>query len=222
VAITAQGPAILGQPLYGCCDAVRSFLHRSRQALDLAGHRLLRQDRYSNPSPYFTTVYLTHNVSDSNYNALQMQFRRTLSRGLQALGSYTWAHSIDNASSDSYTSTLAIGRAPSNFDVRQTFTLALSYDIPTPRWNDFSRPVLGGWSVYSMNMARTAQPFTAVGSNAYINGVYVSTIPNLVPGQPLYLHDSTAAAGQTGDEPRNFLRGFGACNPTWQSGTSSR
>ena len=197
-----------------------------------AGHRLLREDRYSNPSPTFTTVYLTHNVADSNYNALQMQFRRILSRGLQSLGSYTWAHSIDNASSDSYTSTLAVGRAASNFDVRQTFTAALSYDLPKPRGNDFSRAVLGGWSVDSMNTARTAPPVTVVGSNAFINSVYVSSLPIIVPGQPFYLHDSTvaadkrlnaaafkaAAAGQTGNEPRNFLRGFGA----WQSDLAVR
>jgi hypothetical protein len=197
-----------------------------------AGHRLLREDRYSNPSPYFTTVYLTHNVADSNYNALQTQFRRRLSHGLQALASYTWAHSIDNASSDSYTSTLAVGRAASNFDVRQTFTAALSYDIPKPRWNDFSRTVLGGWSVDSMNMARTAQPLTAIGSSVFISGVYVSSLPNIVPGQPFYLHDSTVAAGkrinaaafkaavagQTGNAPRNFLRGFGA----WQSDVAVR
>ncbi|HLK65227.1 MAG TPA: TonB-dependent receptor [Bryobacteraceae bacterium] len=197
-----------------------------------AGHRLLREDRYSNPSPNFTTVYLTHNVADSNYHALQTQFRRTLSRGLQALGSYTWAHSIDNASSDSYTGTLAVGRAASNFDVRQTFTAALSYDIPKPRWNNFSRAVLGGWSVDSMNMVRTAEPLTVIGSSAFIDGVYVSSLPNLVPGQPFYLHDATVAAdkrinaaafqaaatGQTGNEPRNFLRGFGA----WQSDLAIR
>ena len=53
-----------------------------------------------------------------------------------------------------------------------------------------------------------------------------------MPGQPFYLQDSTvaadkrlnaaafkaAAAGQTGNEPRNFLRGFGA----WQSDLAVR
>lgn len=191
-----------------------------------AGHRLLREDRYSNPSPYFTTVYLTHNVADSNYNALQMQFRRQLSHGLQVIAAYTWSHSIDNASSDSYTSTEAVGRAASNFDFRQAATGALSYDIPTPRWNDWSRRVLGGWSVDSMNTVRTAAPLNIIGSTTYINGVYVTAMPNIVAGRPFWIADPTVAngerinasaftlapAGQVGDVPRNFLRGFGA----WQ------
>ena len=60
----------------------------------------------------------------------------------------------------------------------------------------------------------------------------MSTIPNLVPGQPFYLNDSTvagdkrinraafqaASSGQTGNEPRNFLRGFAA----WQSDLAIR
>jgi len=197
-----------------------------------AGHQLLREDRYSNPDPDFTTVYLTHNVADSNYNALQMQFRRNLGRRLQAIASYTWAHSIDNASSDSYTGTEAVGRASSNFDIRNTATGALSYDIPSPRWSPASRAALGGWSVDSMNMVRTAAPLTVIASNAYIGGVYVNTLPNLVPGKAFYLSDTTVAngqrinaaaftlpaAGQEGNEPRNFLHGFGA----WQSDLAIR
>jgi Carboxypeptidase regulatory-like domain len=196
------------------------------------GRRLLRQDRYSKPNANFTTVFLTHNVASSSYNALQMEFRRQLTHGLQALASYTWSHSIDNASSDSYTSTEAVGRAASNFDIRHMVSGALSYDIPTPQWNALSKAVLGGWAVDSMNMARTAEPLTVIGSTTYINGVYVNALPNIVPGQPFYLSNpdvaggvrinpaafTLAPSGTEGTAPRNFLRAFGA----WQSDLAIR
>ena len=40
------------------------------------------------------------NGADSSYQALQAQYRHRLAHGLQTLLSYTWAHSIDDASSD--------------------------------------------------------------------------------------------------------------------------
>ena len=42
------------------------------------------------------------NDADSSYQALQTQFRHRPGGGLQALFSYTWAHSIDDASSDAF------------------------------------------------------------------------------------------------------------------------
>jgi hypothetical protein len=42
-----------------------------------------------------------NDTARSNYNALQLQFQRRLSRGLQALASYTWSHSIDDGSAGS-------------------------------------------------------------------------------------------------------------------------
>src|SRR5437773_9142746 len=49
---------------------------------------------FSSLFPY-TTLFRSANSSTSDYDALQAQFRRRLSRGLQALASYTWSHSID-------------------------------------------------------------------------------------------------------------------------------
>ncbi|MGI8470484.1 MAG: hypothetical protein ACR2N3_18755 [Pyrinomonadaceae bacterium] len=70
-----------------------------------AGRRLLRQRLISgivtpagSAIPLFFNPSLIDNTSTSDYNALQLQFQRRLSRGLQAIASYTWAHSIDTAS----------------------------------------------------------------------------------------------------------------------------
>ena len=71
--------------------------------LGAAGRKLMRQDHYNAPNPNFTGEFdLMRNDADSSYQALQAQFRHRLAHGLQTLLSYTWAHSIDDASSDAY------------------------------------------------------------------------------------------------------------------------
>ena len=39
---------------------------------------------------------------DSDYHAFQLKLQRRLSRGLQALASYTFSHSIDSGSTDAF------------------------------------------------------------------------------------------------------------------------
>jgi len=65
-----------------------------------------------------------------------------LARGLQALVSYTWGHAIDNASSDAYFLHVPPGnpaasqeRGSSDYDIRHTFSAAVSYDVPGPSSN---------------------------------------------------------------------------------------
>src|SRR5262249_35244899 len=62
------------------------------------GRDLLRVTDFFNVNPNFLVVELTDNSATSDYHALQAKFQRQLSRGLQALASYSWAHSIDIAS----------------------------------------------------------------------------------------------------------------------------
>jgi hypothetical protein len=71
-----------------------------------AARRLLTQNFYSPNllgNPNFTSgngLYLTTNRASSDYQSLQARFQRTLSHGFQGLLSYTWSHSLDNASSN--------------------------------------------------------------------------------------------------------------------------
>src|SRR5262245_37995667 len=95
---------------------------------------MLRDD--SLPNPNFTKVRIVRNEATSDYHALQLQFQRRLSRGLQALASYTWSHSIDISSAES-SRTVSItkidpntNRGSSDFDVHHAFTTAVTYDIP--------------------------------------------------------------------------------------------
>ena len=196
----------------------------------------MRQDLYNAPNPaQFSGEFdYMHNGATSSYNALQAQFRHRLAHGLQTLFSYTWAHSIDDVSSDVFFVNAPPGvgpsgqdRGPSDYDIRQTFAGAISYDIPKPGSGIWSS-ILGHWSTDSIIYARSAMPVNVVtGQDPFSTGFLVGAQsiqrPNTVPGVPLYLYPSSAPGGKVinvaafsvpvsgqGDLGRNALRGFGA------------
>jgi hypothetical protein len=188
------------------------------------GRRLLHQTLKRRPPSL--NIYVTDNSATSDYHALQLQFRRRLSRGFQALASYTWAHSIDIASNDSSFANTPLDpnldRGSSDFDVRHAFNTAVTYDIPTPNAGTFGNSIIRNWSVDTILTARSATPVNAVARSASINGVWTSFRPDLVSGAPLYVDDSNVAGGRRfnpaafavpppgrqGTLGRNVLRGF--------------
>ncbi len=206
--------------------------------LGAGGRKLMRQDIYDAPNPNFTGEFdLMRNGATSSYQALQAQFRHRLAHGFQTLFSYTFAHSIDDASSDAYYVNVPPGKSPSSqergssdYDIRHTFSGAISYDIPVPNIQTMGsgiwKRILGNWSTDSIIYARTAPPVNVVtGQNpfgGFLSGASSVQRPNLVPGVPLYLDESNAPGGKVinkaafsipagqGDLGRNALRGFGA------------
>ena len=202
--------------------------------LGAAGRKLMRQDLYNAPNSTFTGEFdLMRNGSNSSYQALQAQYRHRLAHGLQTLLSYTWAHSIDDASSDAYyvnspPGTASSMRGSSDYDIRHTFSGAISYDIPAPG-NGIWNSILGNWSTDSIVYARTAPPVNVVtGLNpfpgTFLSGASSVQRPDLVLGVPLWTSDLNVAGGERinkaafatptgavqGNLGRNTLRGFGA------------
>jgi hypothetical protein len=201
------------------------------------GRKLMRKDIYIAPGPNFSGEFdLLSNHGTSNYNALQAQYRHRLSHGLQTLLSYTWSHSIDDVSSDVNYQNVPLGqfsssseRGPSDYDIRNTFSGAVSYDIPGPG-GGISKQVFGNWSTDSIIYARSAPPVNVVtGQNPFagsvLSGANSVQRPNVVPDVAFYIHPSGAAGGKAinpaafttpvpataqGDLARNALRGFGA------------
>ena len=201
------------------------------------GRKLMRQDLYNAPNPaeFSGEFDYMHNGATSSYNALQAQFRHRLAHGLQTLLSYTWAHSIDDVSSDVYFLSVPPGdtspgreRGPSDYDIRHTFSGAVSYNIPTPGSGPVKQ-IFGGWSTDSIIYARSAPPVNVVtGKNpfpgSFLSGASSVQRPDVVPGVPFYLYPSGAPGGKIinaaafsvptktvqGDLGRNALRGFGA------------
>jgi hypothetical protein len=213
------------------------------------GRQLLQSSYILSPNPSFYAADLVDNTAKSDYDALQVRFQRRVASGLQALTSYTWAHSIDNASSGSsfLGSNLnvpalgaSINRGPSDFDIRNAFTLGTTYDLPSfqaPR----TRLLLQGWAIQNFVVVFSASPveasYNTLADTLFHSGADVR--PDVVPGQDFYLHgsDCVAVLGppcaggkgfnpmafvpppidsttgnplRQGDLGRNALRGFGA------------
>lgn len=199
-----------------------------------AGRNLLRTTQLFNPNPTFQSVAITDNSATSDYHAMQIKFQRRLSRGFQALASYTFSHSIDIASSDASSNfntatTIAppnVDRGNSDFDIRHSFTAGTVYDLPFPSSQRIAHHIFGGWSFQTFILARSAPPVNIAGATFIAAGTLLAPRPNLVAGVPLEIHGSqfpggkifnraafsAAPAGTQGKFGRNVLRGFGA----WQ------
>jgi hypothetical protein len=203
------------------------------QALTLSyvgagGRKLLHNDQLSlsKINPSFTTIVLFRNRSTSDYDALQMQFQRRLSRGLQALASYTWAHSLDDDSTG--TTQRVAQRGNANFDVRHVVAAAATYDIPVPALSSAARVILAHWSIDSSLHAQSPLPVDLVASTLTnpLDGSIISVRPNVNSGVPFYVDDvnvpggrkinraafSIPTAGESGNFGRNQVRGL----PAWQ------
>jgi len=206
------------------------------------GRRLLQTEFDSNINQNISNAFLISNQGTSDYHALQLQFQRRLSRGLQALASYTWSHSIDTASDGTYSPSSILvrqlgansNRGSSDFDVTHAVSMAITYEIPTPVTNAPVKTILRDWSLQNVFQAWSAPPVNLVDSNAPFDFFgYGQARPDVVSGVPQFLFGpqfpggkainplafvgppvdpSTGLAVRQGDLGRNALRGFGA----WQ------
>jgi hypothetical protein len=143
---------------------------------------------------------------------------------------------LDDVSSDGNIENVPLGesngsreRGPSDYDVRSTFSAAISYDIPRPE-SGLLKQIFAGLSTDSIIYSRSAPPVNVVtGNNPFpyvsLSGANSVQRPNLVPGVPLYLHPPGAPgrkvinsaafsapvpASAQGNLGRNALRSFGA------------
>ena len=195
-----------------------------------AGRDLLRQEALVQPNTDFSGNFLlTRNNARSNYDALQLQFRRPLADRLQALVNYTWSHSLDNTSNDVVTAlsdtvfSAAKDYSSSNFDVRQSFSGAISYDVPAAAKSGPLAILTQNWSLQLMAVARTGLPFNGVVLFASPAGIIAQSRPDRVEGKPVWISNSSAPGGKSlnsaafsvptssrqGTEHRNDIPGFG-------------
>jgi hypothetical protein len=201
--------------------------------LGSGGHRLLAEYIYypnqlgNQNFAASGAVYLTQNQASSGYNALQIQYNRRLSQGLQALASYTWSHSLDNNSINGANNE-GLLRGNSDFDIRNNFQAAITYDVPLHLNEAVLHSLTEAWSLDTRISARSALPIDAYsGYTPLADGFQQYVRADMVPGVPIYLNVPGApggriinvkaftapASGYLGDEPRNFLRGFAS----WQA-----
>lgn len=136
------------------------------------------------PFPYLQdTSQQSGNGGYSKYNALLVKVEKRTSKGLSFLASYTYGHTLDNASDDDLGSYHAgdTFRSPrhlnweygnSDFDVRHRFVLSGIYDLPIGRgrtyganWNRLTDAIAGGWQVSWIWSAQSGYWFTPFGVN---------------------------------------------------------
>lgn len=196
------------------------------------GRDLLRVTNLFNVNPNFQFAGVTTNSATSDYHALQLKFQRRLARGLQALTSYSWSHSIDIASTDAAIilntpGTIAgpnADRGNSDFDIRHSFTAGVTYDLPAAGPQPIVHAISSGWSLDTFILARSAPPVDIVSGTFFTAGTALTPRPNVNAGVPLELFGpqfpggkifnkaafTAPPAGQQGNFGRNVLRGFDA------------
>jgi hypothetical protein len=135
----------------------------------------------------------TYNGSTSNYNALQVQDRGRIANGLDLVGSFTWAHALDDASNNfSGFPTPFYGN--SDNDLRRVLNLALNYQTQTVGSSRWVQALTRGWVIASRFSTQSGYPLN-IYQEQFVplpNGGYQNYLPDLVPGVPIYLHGSAA------------------------------
>ena len=163
-----------------------------------SGRRLIQTALLFFPNSDFREASLVTNSARSNYNALQLQFNRRLNHGAQALASYTWSHSIDNASAGSAFGNAAnalvpgamanTNRGASDFDVRHELSAGFTYTPSFRGSSPVAKWALQGWSLQSILQLRSAPPV-----NIYLPDLsdltdHTQIRPDVAPGISRYLY----------------------------------
>jgi hypothetical protein len=142
---------------------------------------------------------------------------------LQALASYTWAHSIDTGSASSLGQAsntfdpqagAQANRGPSDFDIRQALSAGVTYDIPVPHGNALAKAILRGWSLQNIILARSAPPVNVDDSafQGLLGSSFADVRADLIPEIPLYIFGSQYPGGKILNNTPN-LGGPGCLGP---------
>jgi hypothetical protein len=117
--------------------------------------------------PYegYTTISMQQDTAQSNYNALQAEWRHSVGRGVTLEGAYTYSHLIDNGSSygadpNVDDSNLHRYYATSSLNRTQVLQLSYVYDLPFLKNNPnhYIKNAFGGWEVTGITSFWTGTP----------------------------------------------------------------
>jgi hypothetical protein len=137
----------------------------------------------------FVSMGFISSISASNYNALQLSLNMGPTHGLQLQASYTFSHSLDDASSfegsgfggtngRGYNQFLkGLNYGNSTFDVRNRFVIAPVYVVPFKKGGGLFSPynlLLSGWQVSGIATFATGAPFDIYAS-ATSNSLWCSS-----------------------------------------------
>lgn len=116
--------------------------------------------------PYLSNIYQMANIYRSNYNGLQVTLNSRNYHGLNMVAGYTYSHALDDVGANwDFGAGLGLpqdsthpGReyASSDFDIRNRFTLSVTYNLPEKK--SFAQ-LLEGWQVISIVSLYSPQPW---------------------------------------------------------------
>lgn len=185
------------------------------------------------PNAAYEQIGILATQSASNYHALQATLRTRDLHGLSGFTSYTWSHSIDDASDGiDYAAGIALPQDSTNlraehgnssFDTRHRFTLAFNYLAPRiaslPAWAG------KGWQLNAIATVQSGRPIPIANSDDSSGRYNYRQRPNLVAGvNPILAHWTPAggylnpaaftqpADGTFGNLGRNQIYGPGFWN----------
>ncbi len=144
----------------------------------------------NNRRPFFGVrpglAAISYAVSDglSSYLSGQLTVEKRMSRGLQVLFGYTWAHAIDDVGTEFGGGTgtpqdirnRRADRGNSTYDIRHRATISYVYRLPFGKGQAFangggvSNVVLGGWQTNGVVIMQTGLPFTVGHAGANTGG----------------------------------------------------
>jgi hypothetical protein len=140
------------------------------------------------PNPDFSGTTFVSNEGSSIYHGMNAQLRKMPSHGISFQANYTLGKTLDNVTEgglgdygnvNSYGS-LYVGAqdisninadyGPSEFDVRQRFTLTAIWELPHGHFKGPLEKVLGGWQLNGILSMQTGRPFDVFCSLAWYQG----------------------------------------------------
>jgi hypothetical protein len=197
---------------------------------------------FASKFPYLTYINELTNLDRSNYNALQVTLTQRASHGLSFLAGYTFSKAMDQASTNSFVA-IPLNSAnpgalygPSDFDIRNRFTLTTTYNIPGIK---APGQMLEGWQINSIVNLSGALPWTAKdtaddfsgngeSSNKDVNGgtwVFVGNPsdfngPNLPAGVPCWSGTGSPKLSNGGLSPLQGCPAGAIVSPTVKVATA--
>jgi hypothetical protein len=156
------------------------------------------------PYPQYGQNAINGNVDQaySNYNSLQAEVTKRMSKGVSFNFNYVWSHFMDEQDSSGWGNregpqqvqssyNLRANYGPSNFDVRDAFKGNVVYQLPFGKGkmllnnNRALDEIVGGWQASGTIVLSTGNPFNLQSSqNTYANGS--GEFPDRTPGVALY------------------------------------
>jgi Carboxypeptidase regulatory-like domain/TonB-dependent Receptor Plug Domain len=194
-------------------NAILDFAYVGNHGLKLQGFLNANQ---KNPALGFTRPFSNWqsdittalNGFYSSYNALQVRYEQRMVGGLTLLNSFSWSHSLDNASaslegntpSPQDSNNIAADYSQSDYNLPISNVTSLVYEFPFGRGSRFLNDangvvntLVGGWQVSAINTMQAGTPFnltytpnSLTALSPQISATYRGANeyrPNIVPGQ---------------------------------------